>query len=1714
MGSRQLFLSRRVVTEAGVSDGAVLVDEDGIIEELLTREEANQLIANSDGKIKPGRTAWEGFRTATNAAAAGGITTIVDMPLNSIPPTTTVENLKAKADSAKGNVYVDVGFWGGVDSLKALVKAGVIGFKCFLCPSGVDEFPNVDAEDLEKAFAALEGTESLLASRPPTMELNAISLITSLLINTNVVPLLDKAREARRAAGHAAWRAGVTAETCHHYLTFSADQIPRGQSEYKCAPPIRDLDNKEKLWEYLLEDKLDLVVSDHSPCTPDLKTSNNMEAWGGISSVQFAASARKLELPSISKYLSAGPARLCGLQNRKGALRTGLDADLVFFDPEATFTLIGLISCREIGLTPRVQERQLFLSRRVVTEEGEFDGGVLVNETGFIEGVLTRASVNLLLSQGGGKFKIIDGGDKALMAGVVDSHVHVNEPGRTSWEGFVTATQAAAAGGVTTIIDMPLNSIPPTTTLKNLKVKSAMAKEEIYVDVGFWGGVIPGNEIELHDLIRAGVVGFKCFLSDSGVSEFPNITPEELDSVFSVLNGTGTVLAFHAELQLNEAPKCEDSNVHVHVVHVSSAGVVPILEEARAQRVATGYRGWRGGVTAETCHHYLTLSSEMVPPGHTEFKCAPPIRNNTNKQKLWEYIRDGRLDLVASDHSPSVADLKGSDFMKSWGGIASLQFDLSLFWTEASARGFGLPTVTHYLSAGPARLCGLQQRKGALKPGLDADLIFFDPNAAFLVTPDIIRYKNKISPYMNRVLRGKVTQTFMPSVVGIADAPNPASNIKMQLECLELAGCTLDRHINADNSRPSFLEITGIAAQRVPTCSGLNAGDYRNLAALLNHPSLSQLKTLNKVPLPPEIMEHFAQISRVWLTIDSNIYVWAFEHGSDVAYFDGLGETIVSVGLVKPKPGVFQSFVKYLLVLTTTVEIVVLAFEEMHLVPEPVFVLPTDGVSMIKINHSTSALSFLVPSFLNAALYDEDPIVKIEVDNSRNILYTLSEKGCIEVFDLGQNGDSLSRVVRLTQGKIVSSATDIVKTLEATNFKPVIAISAVDSSESEHFNLVAGRPIRPQYLALLHVRLPPGFTPNASVLKPKQVHSAVYENGTLLMVCSAGGGEAETLWCLSRAIPGAGFSEAHTLMTLDGPAWALTPLPSQHTAQLSPALLTKKDAWSVSRWAVVTGAGAALVAAGAAPDLLRTLLRDCRGPDAQAVKDFFQLHGVDQACACALYLACEENTSDLSISEWATRAFFLYGGQTTPAPIGQQHMQPANLNQSYQQHQMNQSYQRSPNQPMMPQYQQNAMSPSFNQSFGANVTQQQRDSNYPMQVEFSAKHNGIYIYVGKILAPIWNQKCMSSRVSGEDCAFTVQRLQRVDMFLQRAVPTQPSDENSSLHALKLFVSMAIEMLSLWKVLCEHQFHVIAASLPPEQQSALQAASFRELLVGGQEVACLLLGSLVAGYLRDNASVDGISHKLRQLCPSLYRQEDATCSKANELLIFAKQQKNPAEREEMLQHALKLCKDVAPNVNLPLVCSKLVSAGFYSGVVDLCVACGSKLDPQDKAVHFYKSDQPSQDREGQLIYYRRMEIYREVCNALERLYERSSESYANETGVLNTSRGQAANDNTLSLSAADANYQGRKLVWDCLSRDDELLHVAVYEWLVSKNLGSELLSLGTAPPDSLRTYLHAAARSASPPAALHLLDLLWKVLEKSGDHLAAANVLEGLATRPG
>ncbi|RVE43443.1 hypothetical protein evm_011894 [Chilo suppressalis] len=439
--------------------------------------------------------------------------------------------------------------------------------------------------------------------------------------------------------------------------------------------------------------------------------------------------------------------------------------------------------------------RQLFLSKRIVTEDEIINGGVLVDGKGVIEKILSREEADKLLAEEDGKIKVIDGGDAALLAGVVDSHVHVNEPGRTAWEGYRTATSAAAAGGITTIVDMPLNSIPPTTNLKNLKTKVASAKDNVYVDVGFWGGVIAGNQDSLQELVTAGVVGFKCFLCPSGVDEFPHVESEDLEKAFAALEGTGSLLAFHAEVEeeyvstktkkrrkdpeeyrtyLESRPASMEQNaislitsfldktdVRVHVVHVSASNVVPMLVEARKKREARGHQGWRGGVTAETCHHYLTLSAEEVPRGHSEYKCAPPIRDEGNKEKLWQYLLEDKLDMVVSDHSPCTPDLKCKNNLEAWGGISSVQFGLSLFWTNISARGLDLKTISKYLSSAPAHLCGLQDKKGALKPGCDADLVFFDPDDTFTVTTNIIRHKNKLTPYLDKELRGVVKKTYL-----------------------------------------------------------------------------------------------------------------------------------------------------------------------------------------------------------------------------------------------------------------------------------------------------------------------------------------------------------------------------------------------------------------------------------------------------------------------------------------------------------------------------------------------------------------------------------------------------------------------------------------------------------------------------------------------------------------------------------------------------------------------------------------------------------------------------------------------------------------------------------------------------------------------------------------------------------------------------------------
>jgi allantoinase len=378
-----------------------------------------------------------------------------------------------------------------------------------------------------------------------------------------------------------------------------------------------------------------------------------------------------------------------------------------------------------------------------------------------------------------------DHGDDVIMAGIVDSHVHVNEPGRTAWEGFASATRAAAAGGVTTVVDMPLNSIPATTSVHALEVKAEALAGKCAVDVGLWGGAVPGNEGELRALLDAGVLGFKAFLVDSGVPEFPPLDEKALARAMEALADTQAPLLVHAELPgpLRAAPaegdvcsylrylrsrppeaeieaiellfrECARTMTRTHVVHLSAAGGLDVIARARDANLP---------LTAETTPHYLKLESEAVPDRATAFKCAPPIREHANRERLWRGLRDGLIELVVSDHSPCTPELKKmdvGDFQAAWGGIASLELGLPIVWTEARERGASIVDISRWMSEGPANLAGLS-RKGAIDVGRDADFVVWRPEEAFVVDATALHHKNKVTPYDGQTLFGTVKQTYV-----------------------------------------------------------------------------------------------------------------------------------------------------------------------------------------------------------------------------------------------------------------------------------------------------------------------------------------------------------------------------------------------------------------------------------------------------------------------------------------------------------------------------------------------------------------------------------------------------------------------------------------------------------------------------------------------------------------------------------------------------------------------------------------------------------------------------------------------------------------------------------------------------------------------------------------------------------------------------------------
>ncbi|MDQ3949109.1 MAG: allantoinase AllB [Gemmatimonadota bacterium] len=419
--------------------------------------------------------------------------------------------------------------------------------------------------------------------------------------------------------------------------------------------------------------------------------------------------------------------------------------------------------------------------RRVLTPDGARTAAIHVAD-GRIERIAEFADV----PHGA---EIVDADDLLVLPGLVDTHVHVNEPGRTEWEGFETATRAAAAGGVTTLLDMPLNSIPATTSAAALCAKREAAAGRTWVDVGFIGGVVPGNASALRGLADGGVLAFKCFLVPSGVEEFEHVGERDLREAMPILASLGLPLMVHAELPgpiedtypslggadprryatyLASRPAaaetqavammvelCAATGARIHIVHVSSAASVPILREARG-------RGLR--VTAETCPHYLAIDAEEISDGATEFKCAPPIRDRANRDALWEALVRGDLDMIVSDHSPCPPSMKQrepGDWFAAWGGIASLQLGASVVWSEMRARGLPVGCLARWMSGAPARLAGLEGRKGRIAPGYDADLVLWDPDGEQVVEPGMLFHRHSITPYVGWRLPGVVEATYV-----------------------------------------------------------------------------------------------------------------------------------------------------------------------------------------------------------------------------------------------------------------------------------------------------------------------------------------------------------------------------------------------------------------------------------------------------------------------------------------------------------------------------------------------------------------------------------------------------------------------------------------------------------------------------------------------------------------------------------------------------------------------------------------------------------------------------------------------------------------------------------------------------------------------------------------------------------------------------------------
>ncbi|XP_038049552.1 nuclear pore complex protein Nup155-like isoform X2 [Patiria miniata] len=950
-----------------------------------------------------------------------------------------------------------------------------------------------------------------------------------------------------------------------------------------------------------------------------------------------------------------------------------------------------------------------------------------------------------------------------------------------------------------------------------------------------------------------------------------------------------------------------------------------------------------------------------------------------------------------------------------------------------------------------------------------------------------------------------------------------------------------------------------------------------------------------------------------------------------------------------PKPNIFRSHIRFLLCLVTPVEIVLLGVSftqphedvgqndysrcEMHLLPDPLFSIQSDNTYMLrvkstrdgriflagkdgclyeimyqaqdgwfsrkcrKVNHSSSSLSFLVPSFLNFS--EDDPMVEISIDDSRHVLYTRSEKGTIQVYDMGADGCSMRRVTAVSHYSMMKHAMYYARTIDRSNFKQIVHIAAIPCTESSRLHLVAvtqtgvrlyfttipfqggwlagvGARDRPVTLALVHIRLPPGFTANAAQHRPTNVHAALYSKGTLLL-CASQNEESDQLWCLNPdSFPfQRSLMETQVTHVIDSRTWVIDEVPAVPilTPRLEPvsdkprvpdppSVVTQHTVMSPA-YILLSSKGSYLVSKLRPVDQLRQLMLNNMGPDNPVVESFFTLHKEDQACATCLILACSRASSDVQVADWATQAFFQYGsvarlrtymaqpqnpaanlfGSTTPL-VGQR---PGS--------QYGTAVTSPPTTGLQPSVASTPLTASGYQdtprTSAGSTTQPSND------VEFSGKLKGLCLYFGRIARPLWElhvaveatsvdygpkRNLLVTNFDSSELAWVLDKMKALKEFLDRnsqytgvaesviatgmpgfvrpeSVIGRPvgreytqlqqaeaeNVERKALQHLEHLINSCCEVLELLQLLCYHQFHNVTAALPQETRDQLKQMTFRDLVINGKEVCDMLITALINCYIGDNATTDAISTKLRDICPSIYSQEDAICSKASELIKGAQQAQTRSVKEKMLQESLQLFKTISQQLILAAVCSEYHQARFYDGVVDLSLSAASKRDPQNLALHYYKNGKPPEDMQGMQAFMARCECYRCVTDILDELVLVSQEHPTSP--VVPTYPGPPPQPDPNQLSSQDAKAYMEAMMQKALSCDDELFHVALYDWLMEKGLKDRLLQI-TSP--YVEQYMKRAAQYSADN--LHVMDLLWKYHEKTGNYPAAARILLKLAER--